>query len=70
MKKISAKMKNKSFMIMCGRTLIGCLFVVIGVYLDRQHQLNAIPMFGIAGVLCGYYANYIHTKSDTPNSTS
>ena len=68
--KLSDKMEDKSFMIMCGCTLIGCIFLVIGVYLDTQHQLNAIPMFGIVGVLCGYYANYIHTKSDTPNSTS
>ena len=70
MKKISDKMKDKSFMITCGCTLIGCLFVVIGAYLDTQQQLNAIPMFGIVVLLCGYYANYIHTKSDTPNSIS
>ena len=70
MKKLGDKMKEKSFMIIMGCTLIGCIFLVIGVYLDTQHQLNSIPMLGTVGFVCGLYANYIHTKSDTPNSTS
>ena len=70
MKKLSDKMKDKSFMIMCGCTLIGILFMGIGVYLDTQHQINAITMMVLVGYLCGLYANYTHTKSDNPNSTS
>ena len=70
MKKLSDTMKDKSILIMFGCTLIGILFMGIGVYLDTQHQINAITMMVLVGYLCGLYANYIHTKSDNPNSTS